>query len=92
MTLGLQGAWQSDQLILSEWDGPTMCLISVKCFQYGIGYSWELTYSRVVFLTGPAQKNSKYGTGPTQQWNKLASLEATLVWNSAHPLIVRGEV
>ena len=23
---------------------------------------------RVIFLTGPAQKSSKYGTGPTQQW------------------------
>ena len=22
---------------------------------------------RVIFLTGPAQKSSKYGTGPTQQ-------------------------
>ena len=23
---------------------------------------------RVIFLTGPSQKSSKYGTGPTQQW------------------------
>ena len=27
----------------------------------------EDTY-RVIFFTGPAQKSSKYGTGPTQQW------------------------
>ena len=27
----------------------------------------EITIYRVIFLTGPAQKSSKYGTGPTQQ-------------------------
>ena len=27
----------------------------------------EITIYRVIFLTGPAKKSSKYGTGPTQQ-------------------------
>ena len=27
----------------------------------------DLVIYRVTFLTGPAQKSSKYGTGPTQQ-------------------------
>ena len=28
---------------------------------------FEMWKYRVTFLTGPAQKSSKYGTGPTQQ-------------------------
>ena len=33
-----------------------LCLYNVFTMSY-----------RVIFLTGPAQKSSKYGTGPTQQ-------------------------
>ena len=30
---------------------------------------------RVIFLTGPAQKSSKYGTGPTQEKKLMGSAQ-----------------
>ena len=46
-------------------DGDVLPNTSLLSAVYGYNTSLALMY-RVYFFTGPAQKSSKYGTGPTQ--------------------------
>ena len=61
---GISFAQTKDETSISHQMPHQPCVCIHRFFQQLYGH-YSLIY-RVTFLTGPAQKSSKYGTGPTQ--------------------------